>query len=395
MAAQAVDGQRFEGLDALRGIAAVSIVAFHAVGIYARGSAPDAAIRPWVAHLDVGVPVFFLLSGFLLYRPFLRARLSGDELRMAAYAWRRALRIAPAYWVALTVATLVLGTAGVFTVTGVPRYFGFLQAYDADTVAGGLPQAWTLCVEVAFYLLLPVWALAVRRVLGAGTLRCELRALAALATTSIAFKVIVLAFVTGPHVTATDPWLIALPAFADMFALGMGLAVLSVRWQAGAGTPKRLERSAWAWWAAAVVLFAVAARAAGLEHVDPRGFTPVQALTRHALYAAIALCALVPAVLGTGLPGRVLRTGAGRVAGRLSYGIYLYHLMVLSLLGRWDLSSLEGRVHPYVLWFGATLAASALLAEASSRLVERPALSLRGLGGPRRRRRPAARAPAG
>lgn len=385
MAPRAVGEERFPGLDALRGLAALSIVAFHAVGIYARGSAPEAAIRPWVVHLDVGVPVFFALSGFLLYRPFVRARLSGERPRIRAYAWRRLLRLAPAYWVALVVATLALGTAGVLTLSGIPRYFGFLQAYDRDTVAGGLPQAWTLSVEVAFYAALPLWAALVRRTLGERTLRGELRALAGLAVLSIAWKLVVLAFVTGDRVGATEPWLIALPAFADMFALGMGLAVLSVRWQAGDGVPTVLLRTSWAWWAAAAALFAVTARAAGLDELDPRGFTPTQALTRHGLYALIALCALVPAVLGTGLPGRVLRTGAGRLIGRLSYGIYLYHLMVLSLAGRWDLASLEGTVHPYVLWLAVAVGASMALAELSRRLVEDPALALRGLAGPRLR----------
>ena len=89
-----------------------AIVEFHAVGIYARGSAPDAWTHDWVARLDVGVPVFFLLSGFLLYRPFARARAGGEEPRVRAYAWRRVLRIFPGYWVALVVAVLALGLHG-------------------------------------------------------------------------------------------------------------------------------------------------------------------------------------------------------------------------------------------------------------------------------------------
>jgi len=163
--------ERFGGLDAVRRTAALSLVLFHAIGIYARGSAPDAWTHDWVARLDVGVPIFFLLSGFLLYRPFVRARAAGAEPSLRAYAWRRFLRIFPGYWVALIVAVLALGLSGALA----PRYLLLLQAYSKDTVAGGLPQAWTLCVEVAFYAFLPLWAAFVRR-----TAAPELPALAAL-----------------------------------------------------------------------------------------------------------------------------------------------------------------------------------------------------------------------
>ena len=155
----AVAPPRIETLDAIRAIAALSIVLFHAVGIYARGSAANADIRPWVARLDVGVPVFFMLSAYLLYQPFVRARLDARKPSIRAYAWRRALRIVPGYWVALLVAVVVLGTGGVLTLKGIPTYFGFLQSYDTDTAGGGLPVAWTLCIEVAFYVFLPLWAL--------------------------------------------------------------------------------------------------------------------------------------------------------------------------------------------------------------------------------------------
>lgn len=376
---------RYPALDGVRGLAAVGILLFHAVGVYARGSAPDAWVRPWVARLDVAVPVFFLLSGFLLYRPFVRARREGARASVGAYAWRRALRILPAYWVALTLAAIVLDLPGVFTASGVVHYYGLTQAYDADTVGGGLSQAWTLCVEIAFYAFLPLWALALRRLAPGPSLRAEAWGLAALVVFSVAWKAWVLAAIAPPYVGATYPWLIAMPDYLDMFAIGMALAVASVLWHERGGAP------AWAgnplWWLAAAGLYVLAAVGVGLDHVDPRGFTHGEFVVRHVLYAAIAATILLPIVAGA---GRALSTRAFVALGLVSYGVYLYHLPLLGLLGRWDLAKLEDHVHPYVLWTGVALAGTLLLAAASWKLVEAPALRLRRLGGPRLRlsRRP-------
>jgi peptidoglycan/LPS O-acetylase OafA/YrhL len=362
VAASPVIAPRFGGLDALRAFAALAILEFHAVGIYARGSAPDSWTHDWVARLDVGVPVFFLLSGFLLYRPFAAARIAGERPAIRAYAWRRALRIFPGYWVALVFTVLVLGLSGVLA----PRYLLLVQAYSKDTVAGGLSQAWTLCVEVAFYAFLPLWAALVRRLD-----LPELPALAALFAASVAYKAIVLATAVGAHVGAVDPWIIALPAYWDMFALGMGLAVLSTR--------RAIPGRAVFWWLAAAALFVLSAKGAGLSHPSVAGFSHAQVWARHELYTAIAFC-----VLAAGLTGpRPLEAAPLRALGRISYGIYLYHLTVLGLLGKWHLARLEDHVHPYILWSAFGIAGTLALALASWLLVERPALALRRLGGPR------------
>jgi peptidoglycan/LPS O-acetylase OafA/YrhL len=122
-----------------------------------------------------------------------------------------------------------------------------------------------------------------------------------------------------------------------------------------------------------------------LADVDVRGYTDTQAVTRHALYAAIALCLLVPAVLGAGLPERVLRTRPLLALGRISYGIYLYHLTVLGLAGKWHLANLEDDVHPYLLWSVVAIGGSVLAAAVSWKLVEEPLLALKKRGGPRLR----------
>jgi peptidoglycan/LPS O-acetylase OafA/YrhL len=332
-------------LDGVRAIAALSVLVFHAVGFYARGSGADAAIRPWVGRMDVGVSIFFLLSGYLLYRPFVRGRVA-----VGPYAWRRALRIVPAYWVALTVAALVLPLAAVKH--DPLRFYGFAQIYWAGSAGAGLGQAWTLCVEVAFYAFLPLWALVAAR--------WGLWTLAALAAASVVYKLAVLAG-SATHVGPLDPPLIALPAFLDQFALGMALAVLEAR---GVRV-----RGGWWWWAAALALFvavSVLLRDARLDR-----YTHGQWLLRETFYGLIAFCVLVGA---SGGPARVLAWWPLRRLGEISYGVYLYHLLVLALLSRWGLVKWERWVHPYVLWTVLGLAGSVLVATASWLLVERPLL---------------------
>jgi peptidoglycan/LPS O-acetylase OafA/YrhL len=154
---------RFPLFDSLRAIAAISVLAYHAAassGILATSS----PLKPYAGRLDVGVAVFFLISGFLLYRPFAAARLAGDaQPQTGAYAWRRFLRIVPAYWLALTLIALWLGLPRVLTVHSGPLFYGFAQIYSVPDYARGIGQAWTLCVEMTFYAFLPLWAFAMRR----------------------------------------------------------------------------------------------------------------------------------------------------------------------------------------------------------------------------------------
>ena len=129
----------------------------------ARGSATSRRRRR-----PKGPILFFAISGFLLYRPWVASRAAGKPApRTLRYARRRALRILPAYWFALIVLGIWPGITGVFTGDWW-RYDFFLQLYDTDTLGLGIPVAWTLCVEVTFYLALPLWVAAVRPPSGCG-----------------------------------------------------------------------------------------------------------------------------------------------------------------------------------------------------------------------------------
>jgi peptidoglycan/LPS O-acetylase OafA/YrhL len=90
------------GVEGVRAIAAVSVLVFHCWRYSAEGpSRADLGLvnRFVLPHLSLGVTLFFCLSGFLLYRPFVAAALDGSSFpKVGTYFRNRALRILPAYW---------------------------------------------------------------------------------------------------------------------------------------------------------------------------------------------------------------------------------------------------------------------------------------------------------
>ena len=384
---------RFPLMDSLRAVAALSILMFHS-GYFGGLLRDDFIGHSFVARLDVGVTIFFVISGFLLYRPFVRARLRGDAApEVAAYAWRRFLRIVPAYWVALTLVTVVLSLPGVFTLTGIPIYYGFAQIYDSQHAFGGIAQAWTLAVEVSFYAFLPIWALGMRK-WGRGTtarerMRGELVALALLFVASVALKVVALKLADLHSPEAQVP-LMPLWNFLDQFAIGMAMAVVSVWLQDhGSETPRLLrviDRYPSIAWGISLVAFVIVStmvtRGGFGRTVSPSAF-----LTRHELYAVVGFGMVLPAVFGDPRRGVVRRILGNRFLlflGLVSYGLYLYQLGVLSQLVRWHYESVANATVSSLAWPAACFAGTLLLASASYYLVERPALRLKDRVGSRR-----------
>jgi peptidoglycan/LPS O-acetylase OafA/YrhL len=379
-----VRADRFPLVDSLRAIAALLIVGYHAAffsGLLAAGSIGTRV----TTNLQVGVPIFFLISGFLLYRPFAAAHLSGEPLpRARAYAWRRFLRIAPAYWVALTLAG-VLGLALAVSASKLPAYYLFAQVYSGSTYFGGLPQAWTLCVEVTFYALLPLWALALRALPAASRatrLRQELWALALLFAAGVAYKLVVV-FSADLNAGDTKPLLLSLPAYLDQFAVGMALAVASL-WLAE--RPARpavvtaLDARSWLPWLFAGLAFCLAVALVGETGRFGHALTRTEYVLRHGLWTLCALGMMVPAVIGDGAGGAVRRLLANRrllFLGLFSYGIYLWHLTVMTAYGRLGLDASGAR--GWLVWALLGGAGAIALGAASYYLVERPALRLKGL----------------
>lgn len=372
----------FEGL---RALAALAVVVHHAA------SNAGAARAGWAATpaavLDGGVSIFFVISGFLLYRPFVVAGTEGVPGTPARrFWWRRLLRIVPAYWVALT----VLWALGWIDLGTEPwRFYLFLQVYDPFTTIHGIVPAWSLNTEVAFYLFLPLWVVLVRRVLGRGrpSLGVELGGTLALvvagyvsrALFSASDRVWAIGF-EGQEVTMRSISFAWLPNNIDLFALGMLLAVVSV-WSAGRPDVRarldRLARPAGLWWAAAALAWAAFAYGVG-DAQSNGGYQGGYWQLRQATFGFVAVALLVPAVFGDqarGVVRNVLRSRPVVWLGAVSYGLYLWHLDIIEEVPGW-LDRVPGQV-PFVVLLGAGLAGGLAAAAASWYLVERPVQSLR------------------
>ena len=161
-AGRAGPGARAIELDVVRGIAILLVVTFHVGERTSVGASPSTMLE-FVGRMHVGLPLFFALSGFLLYRPFARAHAgTGEAPTVFMFAVRRVARIYPAYLLVLGVTALWIGVPRTFDTPGhAVQQLSLVRNFTADGYFAGLGHAWSVGVELQFYALLPLYALAV------------------------------------------------------------------------------------------------------------------------------------------------------------------------------------------------------------------------------------------
>jgi peptidoglycan/LPS O-acetylase OafA/YrhL len=292
----------------------------------------------------------------------------------------------PGYWVALTLISLWIGLSYVFSGHGLWTYYGLVQIYQPGWAVGGLPQAWTLCVEVVFYASLPLWGALMRRLPAASNavkIRQELLGCLALLLVSFVYKVLITATgaIGGP---GGVPLQLNTLTFLDDFAIGMALGVLSAWYEGRHDLPRVLrvhDRHPGISWGIGLGVLAVTSLGVGLFGRVGSNISGPEYVTRHYLLALIGVSLLLPALFGDPARGLVRRVLANRVLaylGMISYGIYLWHFAVLIQLQRWGFGKVASDT-TQLIWFPAGLAGGTLLATLSWYLLEKPATSLKGL----------------
>lgn len=275
---------RRSDLDALRGVAALIVFVFHVDELLLPGGG-------WI-----GVTAFFTLSGYLITSLLLAEADSAGRVAVRAFYVRRARRLLPAFAFFLAVAATYAMAIGHRTVEAIPYAALYLGNLRSNAEMGFLTHTWSLAVEEHFYVVWPlVFVLARRR----GWL---LRATVGLLLASFAWRVALV--VDGADWERVGR---LSDVRAESVLIGCALAVWVARGRSVAGSPAR--------WVSVALPFLLLAPATHAGLVAVVGFPVV----------AVATAGFIATSPGGG-PSWLAWFG------RLTYGFYLWHVLVLWVL---------------------------------------------------------------
>lgn len=316
-----------------------------------------------------------MLSGFVLYLPVTRR--GGVFGPVGPYARRRVARVLPAYYAVLAICLvayplLVTAPIGEQVSAGsllahvalVQQEARLIPGYSGALGFGADPVVWTLSLEAAFYVLLPLVA--------AAFWRRPWQAIALAVAIGVAGRLLL----DAGDSREQSVLLSSFPLHLGDFAAGMGAAMLYVRWTGGAhGAP--LTRRPSGRLAAAVGIAGAVAALVALAVAGGADATAVRdAIRGNAAFMALLPFAFAAAITGLALaPARVrrpLEITPLRWIGTVSYGVFLVHHPVL-LFARTTLDMRhDGTTAAFLELTAFALPASLLLGWLSWIAVERP-----------------------
>ncbi len=320
-------GDRVTSLTGLRAVAALLIVGTHAA--YGTGQLDDGYLGALYARLEVGVPIFFVLSGFLLFRPWVRAAADGAAPpSLSRYAFHRLRRIVPAYLVVVLVTYALYhfrdaGPNPGHTWKGLLEHLTLTQIYEPVyfyVMHQGLTQTWSLAVEFAFYAVLPLLAGLLLTAVCKGVWRpgLLLSGLGLLAAVTPAW--LWLQHGTDWLPSSAGMWL---PAHLIYFVGGMTLAVLQI-----------IGARVQALTAGAVAVSSYLIVSTPIAGDVITGAAALwQTLLKVTLYAAVACGAVAALVLSEGHGfERLLKAPPVVWLGEISYEVFLLHVIAMEIV---------------------------------------------------------------
>lgn len=318
-----------------------------------------------------GVATFFVLSGYLLSRPFVQA-LIGDKPfpSMRLFLLRRLLRIVPLYVVALFFSVIVVNYFAIMhpTSTDVVSHLFFLHDFDVATIESINGPLWTMPVDFEFYFALPFMALLLSPVMRSAPRANRANILLAIIAFGIVLTFVyrIMMIVRFPQFThdefASKVYINNGIGLGNIFLLGTALGMLLDIYKF------RLSQSQIATFAAVEIMLFIA-----VWRTD-EGSSSL-AMTMHMFLSAVSSALLlivlpqIPFIINLS-KSRLVVSGAS-----LAYAIYLFHLPILEAafkalaLGRNNLS--------FVILSFAVILLVIPIAYVMHRFVERPFLLLK------------------
>ncbi|MBI3213481.1 MAG: acyltransferase [Mycobacterium sp.] len=389
---------RIIGLDGMRGIGAFAVVFGHIAENYA----PTVNKQYMIGMLGVALLIFFCLSGFLLFLPYVR-RLTADPNRLkmpstSQYGLHRLLRVFPGYLVIFLIVNFVfriayidnpathpkgqaLGTGMITDPGQLLANLTLTQTYFPAYIQTGLNPSWSLTTEILFYASLPFLGMLLFRLRGRWkghplVLACLAPAILLVIGVVCRLFAPMVADHFGIHQIEMQNWgpnwvavfLRSYPANADIFAFGMLAAVLFVALEQEV-VREAIARRVRMLCTVGLLLSAVVS----LYLAADQSYFATMAIG--ALSGLLILSVVVPLARGqeTALT-KWLDSKPFFFIGTISLSIYLWHYPVLLLLGRYNLQGSDtwpGLLRSTLIVGAVTILFSTL----TYYLVERPALN--------------------
>jgi peptidoglycan/LPS O-acetylase OafA/YrhL len=306
------------GLDGVRGLAILMVMVTHFVGKATTQTPVQRLVVKAAGYGQLGVDLFFVLSGFLITGLLLRAK--GQPNYFRNFYARRTLRIFPLYYAVLAALFLVLPAV----VTPSPmlaeasRHQAWLWTYTSNIYVASVSSwysltyvnhFWSLAVEEHFYLLWPLVVFSCSR-------QTVERICAGVILGGLALR-IVLALNGVSELSIS----VLTPCRIDTLCVGGLLASVAHR---DGGADRLVERAFGSALAIGALVFVVSAWCA----MTDMGLTVLHQV-RDTLYAlffgAVVLLSLTP---GPGALTSVFRNSTLRFLGKYSYGLYVYHALL-------------------------------------------------------------------